>query len=452
MVIWSICLSQLEQDLDQKDFNTWIRPLQALEEDDVLKLFAPSQQWIKKIQEKSYHDKIEQLVKEFSDGRLQAVSLLVGNSEDYRLRNEKQNNSELKEPKDSSLAQVSLSTKGSRLDTSFTFDTFVAGKSNQLAFTACKEVAANLGEKDSNPLYIYGPTGLGKTHLMHSIANEVLRANPAAKVHYLSSERFVDSFVKALQQPGKIDEFKNFFRSLDVLLIDDVQFIAGKEGTQEEFFNIFNALLENSGQVVLTSDKFPKEINKLDDRLKSRCASGLTLMVDPPDIETRIAILNKMAEQLNIQLSSQAASYIAECVLGNVRELKGAFNKVKAMAGFRKLPIDLNLAKEALRDLVAVRTRQISIENIKKVVAEYFRISVRDLTGKNRSRVYARPRQIAMSLARELTLKSYPDIGQEFDGRDHTTVIHACRQIDVLKESEPSVAEDYTNLLRTLQA
>lgn len=460
MAIWPGCMERLQDELPQNLFNMWIRPLQAEEGARKLKLLAPNPFFVRHIADK-YLSRIRELVLDLSHGQIDQVSLEVGNRRDNEAHAAPAPSPRVSQAHASHAHSHlagggpspvdSLPRLSSNLNPLFTFENFVSGKSNQLAFAACHQVAEKPGSTGHNPLFIYGPTGLGKTHLMHSVGNAVLRANPNARILYITSERFVGDFVTALQR-DLMNDFKRLYRSLDVLLIDDIQFFAGKGGSQEEFFHTFNALLEGSRQIILTSDKFPREINNLDERLKSRFAWGLTLQVEPPELETRVAILMKKAEQNGVILPQPSAFFVAQHVQANVRELEGALNKVIATARFKGKPVDLDLVKEALKDVLAVRAKQISIDNIQKVVAEYYRIPLRELTGKKRNRSYARPRQVAMALSRELTSHSYPEIGQAFDGRDHSTVIHACEKIDDLKRSDPNMAEDYNNLLRLLQA
>ena len=334
------------------------------------------------------------------------------------------------------------------LNPQFTFDSFVEGKSNQLARAAATQVAENPGQA-YNPLFLYGGVGLGKTHLMHAVGNFMMTQNPNAKVVYLHSERFVADMVKALQI-NAINEFKRFYRSVDALLIDDIQFFAGKERSQEEFFHTFNALLEGGQQMILTSDRYPKEISGVEERLKSRFGWGLTVAVEPPELETRVAILMKKAEESRIILPDEAAFFVAQRVRSNVRELEGALKRLIANAHFTGKPITLEFVKESLKDLLALQDKQVSVDNIQKTVAEYFKIKLSDILSKRRSRSVARPRQIAMALAKELTNHSLPEIGEAFGGRDHTTVLHACRKVKELRESSSDVREDYTNLLRSL--
>ncbi|SIS40401.1 chromosomal replication initiator protein DnaA [Neptunomonas antarctica] len=338
----------------------------------------------------------------------------------------------------------------SNLNRAFTFESFVQGKSNQLALAAAQQVADNPGGA-YNPLFIYGGVGLGKTHLMHAVGMEMLRQNPNARIVYLHSERFVADMVKALQL-NAINDFKRYYRSVDALLIDDIQFFAGKERSQEEFFHTFNALLEGGQQMILTSDRYPKEIIGVEERLKSRFGWGLTVAVEPPELETRAAIVMKKAEEAKIILPDDAAFFLAQKIRSNVRELEGALKRVIANAHFTGNAITTPFIKESLKDLLALQDKQVSIDNIQRVVAEYYKIKISDLLSKRRSRSVARPRQVAMSISKELTNHSLPEIGNAFGGRDHTTVLHACRKIKELRESEPDIREDYQNLLRHLTA
>ena len=336
----------------------------------------------------------------------------------------------------------------SNLNDSFSFDSFVEGKSNQLALAAAQQVADNPGGA-YNPLFIYGGVGLGKTHLMHAVGIEMLRQNPNARIVYLHSERFVADMVKALQL-NAINDFKRFYRSVDALLIDDIQFFAGKERSQEEFFHTFNALLEGGQQMILTSDRYPKEIHGVEERLKSRFGWGLTVAIEPPELETRVAIVMKKAEEARISLPDDAAFFLAQKIRSNVRELEGALKRVIANAHFTGSAITTPFIKESLKDLLALQDKQVSIDNIQRVVAEYYKIKISDLLSKRRSRSVARPRQVAMSIAKELTNHSLPEIGDAFGGRDHTTVLHACRKIKQLRETDTDIREDYQNLLRHL--
>ena len=330
----------------------------------------------------------------------------------------------------------------------YTFERFVEGKSNQLALAAAQQVAEHPG-LSYNPLFLYGGVGLGKTHLMHAVGNAMRRQNPEAKIVYLHSERFVADMVKALQL-NAINDFKRFYRSVDALLIDDIQFFANKDRSQEEFFHTFNALLEGGQQMILTCDRYPKEIDGVEERLKSRFGWGLTVAVEPPDLETRVAILMKKAEQSHISLEHEAAFFIAQRIRSNVRELEGALKRVIASANFTGRPFDIDLIKDSLKDLLALQDKQVSLDNIKRKVAEYYKIKVADLMSKRRNRSVARPRQVAMALAKELTQHSLPEIGDAFGGRDHTTVLHACRKIRELRDVSSDISEDYQNLLRAL--
>jgi len=451
--VWGQVLSVLESEFQSNLFQMWIRPLQVDESPDSLVLLAPNPFFVKHIQDK-FLARIQALVLDISSGRIETVAIRVGS------RGDRAAPIVVTRPTTNSGASGSAVVKpvveplprpASSLNPLFTFDNFVAGKGAQLAHAGCLQAADNPGAPHSNPLFIYGPTGLGKTHLMHAVGNEILRRNPSARVMYLTSERFVGDFITALQR-NMMNDFKRLYRSLDALLIDDIQFFAKKESTQDEFFHTFNSLLQESRQIIMTSDRIPKEINNMDDRLKSRFSWGLSIQVDPPDKETRVAILLKKSGSIGMGLPVESAHFIAEHVQGNVRELEGALNKVIATARFRGLPVTLDLVKEALRDLLLVRARQFNIDNIQRVVAEYYRINLRELTGKKRNRGFARPRQMAMALSRELTQNSYPEIGLAFDGRDHSTVIHACEKVRELRADEPQFDEDYNNLLRLLQA
>nr|WP_066013575.1 chromosomal replication initiator protein DnaA [Endozoicomonas atrinae] len=336
----------------------------------------------------------------------------------------------------------------SSLNTGFTFETFVEGKSNQLALAAARQVAENPGAS-YNPLFLYGGVGLGKTHLMHAVGNFLVKQNRNARVVYLHSERFVADMVKALQL-NAINDFKKYYRSVDALLIDDIQFFAGKERSQEEFFHTFNALLEGGQQMILTCDRYPKEISGVEERLKSRFGWGLTVAVEPPELETRVAILMKKAEQQKVELPHEAAFFIAQRIRSNVRELEGALKRVIASAHFMGRHIDIDLIRESLKDLLALQDKQVSIDNIQRTVAEYYKIKVADILSKRRSRSVARPRQIAMALSKELTSHSLPEIGDAYGGRDHTTVLHACRKVKELVEVDNEIKSDYKNLLRSL--
>lgn len=435
--IWETCLDRLQNELSPQDFSTWLRPLQAEIGNDGLLLFVPNQFVLENVTNK-FLQRIRELLHEFSGSNI-PVKLTIGSRE-----------KELEKaiPEMHGLGNAKKIEFKNYLNTHFTFDSFVEGKSNQLARAASMQTAENIG-RAYNPLFIYGGVGLGKTHLMHAIGNATLKQNPEAKVLYLHSERFVADMVRALQR-NAIDDFKTFYRSLDVLLIDDIQFFAGKDRSQEEFFHTFNALLDAHQQVVLTCDKYPKEINGLEERLKSRFGWGLTVAVEPPELETRVAILVSKAEQSNVHLPQEVAFFIAKNIQANVRELEGALKRVVANAHFTGRPITLEFTKEALRDLLTLQAKLVSIENIQRTVAEYFKIKMADLLSERRNRTIARPRQLAMALAKELTNHSLPEIGDAFSGRDHTTVLHACRKVKELITLDINFAEDYRNLLRIL--
>jgi chromosomal replication initiator protein len=352
-------------------------------------------------------------------------------------------------PKAPSLPSAGLSLK-SNMKENYTFDNFVEGKSNQLARAAAQQVADNPGTA-YNPLYLYGGVGLGKTHLLHAVGNEILARKPDAKIVYMHSERFVQDMVKAIQN-NQIEHFKKLYRSVDALLIDDIQFFAKKERSQEEFFHTFNALLEGNQQIIMTSDRYPKEIDGVEDRLKSRFGWGLTIAIEPPELETRVAILMKKAQEANVALPNEVAFFIAKRLRSHVRELEGALNKVVANANFTGKAITIEFVKEALRDLLALQEKLVTIDNIQRTVADYYKIKIADILSKRRSRSVARPRQVAMALAKELTSHSLPEIGDAFGGRDHTTVLHACRKIVQLREENLDIKEDYLNLVRTLSS
>lgn len=434
--IWNCCLAKLENEMSQADFSMWIRPLQAEETQGQLKLMAPNRFILERLKDR-YLTIIEDAVHEFSND---TVNLVVEIGSKY-------SSAQIPAKKIVKVDSVKKN-KPNFLNKQFTFENFVEGKSNQLARAASLQVSENIG-KAFNPLLIYGGSGLGKTHLMHAIGNAVLQKLPDATVIYLHSEKFVQDMVKALQQ-NIINEFKAFYRTVDVLLIDDIQFFAGKERSQEEFFHTFNTLLEKKSQVILTCDKYPKEITGLEDRLKSRFGWGLPVLIEPPDMETRAAILMKKGTLAGIELAQDVAFFIAKRIPSNVRDLEGALSRVIANARFTGRDITVEFTKEALHDLISLQDKLVNIDNIQKTVAEYYRIRVSDLSSKSRKQTVTRPRQMAMSLARELTSHSFPEIGEAFGGRDHTTVINACKKIAELKDSDHKVAEDFLNLLRTL--
>jgi chromosomal replication initiator protein len=446
--LWQQCLTRLEGELSPEQFNMWIRPLHAEEGADSLRLLAPNRFVLDSIRDQ-YLDLINATVSRLGNGSSPTVSLEIG-SRSLPEREPTPDINSLRQQSSSVVQESAPPIHNSALNRNFTFDSFVEGKSNQLARAASQQVGENPGSA-YNPLLIYGGVGLGKTHLMHAIGNLILEHNPQARVVYLHSERFVADMVKALQH-NTINDFKRYYRSVDALLIDDIQFFAGKERSQEEFFHTFNALLEKQQQVIMTCDRYPKEVEGLEERLKSRFGWGLTVAIEPPELETRAAILMNKAEQIEIDLPREVAFFIAQRIHSNVRELEGALRRVVANAHFTGRPITLDFTKEALRDLLALQDKLVSIENIQKTVAEYYKIRVAELLSKRRSRSIARPRQVAMALAKELTSHSLPEIGDAFGGRDHTTVLHACKKILELRETDMRINEDYNNLLRTLSS
>jgi len=460
--VWQQCLDQLEGELSSQQFNTWIRPLQARLDDGRLCLLAPNRYVRNQIQS-AYMQRIQDLLEGLTtQGERPVVSLEVGTLADSAAVPVRADGSGGVGERDgggarrtvpSTLSPVANTPRLSmgtpnELNEEFVFETFVEGKSNEMAKAASIQVAANAG-KSYNPLLLYGGVGLGKTHLMQAVGNYIKQKHPGAKVVYLHSQRFVQDMVKALQQ-GTMDEFMQYYRSVDTLLIDDIQFFANKLRSQEEFFHVFNALLESDKQMVLTCDRYPREIEGLEERLKSRFVYGLTQEVEPPELETRVAILMKKAEAEQIELDPAVAFFIGERIRSNVRELEGALRRVIANARFTGAKITIEQVKRALRDLLAIQDRQISIDNIQRLAAEYYNIKISDILSKRRSRTIARPRQMAMFLAKELTNHSLPEIGDAFGGRDHTTVLHACKKIAELKEHSADVSEDYKNLSRLL--
>ncbi|SEC83617.1 chromosomal replication initiator protein DnaA [Pseudomonas anguilliseptica] len=485
--LWQQCVELLRDELPAQQFNTWIRPLQVEAEGDELRVYAPNRFVLDWVNEK-YLSRLLELLTERTNGLVPVLSLLIGSKRSSAPRaaaastpsaapsmpapaaataSASASAAVQAEPSRASFdpmagaasqqaparTERTVQVEGglkhtSYLNRTFTFDNFVEGKSNQLARAAAWQVADN-PKHGYNPLFLYGGVGLGKTHLMHAVGNHLLAKNPNAKVVYLHSERFVADMVKALQL-NAINEFKRFYRSVDALLIDDIQFFAKKERSQEEFFHTFNALLEGGQQVILTSDRYPKEIEGLEERLKSRFGWGLTVAVEPPELETRVAILMKKADQAKVDLPHDAAFFIAQRIRSNVRELEGALKRVIAHSHFMGRDITIELIRESLKDLLALQDKLVSIDNIQRTVAEYYKIKISDLLSKRRSRSVARPRQVAMALSKELTNHSLPEIGDAFGGRDHTTVLHACRKIAELKESDADIREDYKNLLRTL--
>jgi len=432
-------MGALETELPEQQFNTWVRPLQAMEGNGALKLLAPNRfvvDWINA----NLLPRIGELLRDGSTGDAPIVTVEVG-SRSAPLRGAPAALAPLRGRREGLVV-------GARINPDFTFASFVEGKSNQLAKAAALQVAENPG-RAYNPLFLYGGVGLGKTHLMHSIAHLIKERDPEARIAYVHSERFVGDMVRALQH-NQMNEFKTAYRSLDALMIDDIQFFAGKERSQEEFFHTFNELLEGQHQVILTCDRYPKEVEGLEERLKSRFGWGLTVAIEPPELETCVAILMTKAQAGGVALPEEVAFFIAKRIRSNVRELEGALRRVIANSRFTGRPITLEFTKEALRDLLSLQAKLVTIENIQKTVADYYKVRLADLLSKRRSRSVARPRQVAMALAKELTTHSLPEIGDAFGGRDHTTVLHACKRIKDLRDLEQRMKEDYSNLLRTL--
>jgi len=472
---WSICLSRFQQELSVQQFNTWIKPLQFETHDGTCRLLAPNRfvlQWVKD----RFLDRIKLIAEEVAAHPLEIELGVFNKSESLP----ESSGSKIPEPSrnrqpsdfnnnssDQANAVIATAAKAAAksgqktnkktktdnesngLNPSFNFDNFVTGKANQLARAAALQVAENPGTA-YNPLFIYGGVGLGKTHLLQAIGNHLKQHNPEAKIRYLHAERYVSDVVKAYEHKA-FDEFKRQYHSLDLLLIDDIQFFAKKSRTQEEFFYAFNSLIEAKKQIIITCDTYPKEIADVDERLRTRFSWGLTVAVEPPELEMRVAILLKKAEAARFELHEDVAFFVAKQVRYSVRELEGALNRIVAMAKFTGHEIDVNLAKEALKDLIAVRGRQITMENIQKTVADYYKIKVAEMYSKKRSRNFARPRQIAMALSRELTNHSFPEIGEAFGSRHHTTVMHACDEVEELRKNDPNVSRDIAFLVQVIR-
>ena len=449
---WPKILKVLENNLPEQQFHTWIRPLQAVEENNTLRIITTSSfmmDWVRK----SHAKNIEQAVAQVIPIDTPTVIFEIG---DYSMADFEDTEptvpQPLKKQAPAAVAEKKASDTGYKpkhnLNVNFTFDNFVEGKANQLAAAAARQVAENPGDS-YNPFFIYGGVGLGKTHLMHAIGNQLLKDKPDARVVYLHSERFVNDMVNALRH-NKIDAFKNFYRSLDALLIDDIQFFANKDQTQEEFFHTFNHLLEGNKQVILTSDRFPKEVDGLEDRLKSRFGWGLTIQVEPPEFEMRVAILLKKAAEFGLMITEEVAFFMAKRLRGNVRDLEGALKRVVAYVKFNNTSVTVEDVKVALKDLLSLQQKMVTLDNIQKTVADYYKITIKDILSKRRTRNLARPRQMAMAIAKELTNHSLPEIGDAFGGRDHTTVLHAIRTIAKLRESDHHLDEDFNSLLRII--
>jgi chromosomal replication initiator protein len=464
---WPACLSKFEKELSAQQFNTWIKPLHTEVSGDAVRVFAPNRfvmQWVKdrflkKIEQFAQEHKpdmqIELVLGEATGKSVQTETAKKTTQEnkavDYEVKQDiiKHNLSEVlaKTKKTAVVANKTIDT--SNLNPSFNFNNYVTGRANQLARAAAIQVAENPGSA-YNPLFIYGGVGLGKTHLLQAIGNELRIHKPDAKIRYLHAERYVSDVVKAYEHKA-FDEFKRQYHSLDLLLIDDIQFFAKKTRTQEEFFYAFNSLIEAKKQIVITCDTYPKEIADVDERLRTRFSWGLTVAVEPPELEMRVAILLKKAEAVNLNLPEDVAFFIAKQIRSSVRELEGALNRIIAMSKFTGHAIDVHLAKDALRDLIAVRGRQVTMENIQKTVADYYKIKVAEMYSKKRTRNFARPRQIAMALSRELTNHSFPEIGEAFGGRHHTTVMHACDEIDLLRQNDATIARDIGFLVQVIR-
>ena len=458
---WTTCLSQFEQELPPQQFNTWIRPLRLEGEDDIsngLRLLAPNGFILKWVKER-YLTRIEELGSAFFSAPV-SVSLMLGERLTAPVHTQATRVVSTERPPNSQ-TQVSSALERShaktrsvyektRLIPGFTFENLIVGKANDLARAASVQVSINPGGAAYNPMFIYGGAGLGKTHLIHAIGNHILENNPDKVVRYVHAEDYYSDVVRAYQTKS-FDAFKRYYRSLDVLLLDDVQFFNGKNRTQEEFFYVFNALIESKKQIVISCDTYPKDISGLEDRLITRFDWGLTVQIEPPEIEMRVAILKKKAEADRVDLDDEVSFYIAKHLRSNVRELEGALKKVLAYASFHGKKIDLDLAKASLKDLIGAVNRQITVENIQKTVADYFKIKVADLFSKKRTRQIARPRQVAMWLAKNLTSQSYPSIGDAFGGRDHTTVLHAVRTIETLRAKDNELNHDVHVLLQVLK-
>ena len=459
--LWDRCLLQLESELSDQQLNTWIRPLQAHHRDQTLSLLAPNRFVLDMVQS-SFQVRIQEIASHLALPDVVNVEFVIGSdmlekvmptsthSDNYHSRTAHKPAAEA--PRHSQIASTTPSPTlhDSNLKPHFSFKTLVEGKSNQLGRAAALQIGASPGMA-YNPYLIYGASGLGKTHMMQAIGNEILANKPDARVMYINSERYVQEMVAALQH-NTMHEFKAFYRGLDALLVDDIQFFANKEQTQEEFFHNFNALHEGNQQIVLTCDRYPKEINGLEERLQTRFGWGLSVAIEPPELEMRVAILNSKAESIGVEVPSDVSFFIASKIRSNVRELEGSLRRVLAYCQLNGDPITMDITRIALADLLAVQGRAVSIENIQKIVAEYYKIRLSDLSGKSRARSVSRPRQLAMALAKDLTSKSLPEIGRAFGGRDHTTVLHACKKVLELRETDESFAEDFNNLHRTLSS
>ncbi|NHQ87327.1 MULTISPECIES: chromosomal replication initiator protein DnaA [Iodobacter] len=449
---WPHCLTELERRLGADQFRIWIKPLTVEMTDEGLNLIVPNQIFLQFIRDR-YLGMIEEAAASFASGDAPVIALRVGSMQRPAAAPQASNAGAAEGKPAPAKAVISVSAANhetTRLNPNFTFETLVTGKANQLARAAAIQVAENPGVS-YNPLFVYGGVGLGKTHLIQSIGNYVHQRNPGAKIRYIHAEKYVQDVVRAYQHKA-FDEFKRYYHSLDLLLIDDIQFFVGKDKTQEEFFYAFNALVEAHKQIIITSDRYPKEIDGLQERLTSRFSWGLTVAIEPPELEMRVAILMKKAERENFKLDANVAFFVAKHIRSNVRELEGALKRVLAYSRFTNQPITLDAAKEALKDILASGSRQVSVENIQKTVADFYKIKIADMHSKKRTRDIARPRQIAMALTKELTQMSLPAIGEAFGGRDHTTVLHACRTIEEMRGSDSEIAHQYGVLLQMLRS
>ena len=440
--VWARCLADMKLDLPSSEFKTWILPLLLVEENSDIFLLAPNK-FIKDTVNGKYLPQIKQLLRQYGLVNNE-LRVEIGGGDIAKgtpaLKKSRNPNTFARREKFFPLLE---------LNRAFTFDSFVEGRSNQLARAAALQVSENVGGSSYNPLLLYGGVGLGKTHLMHAVGNSIAERHPSLKVAYMYSQRFMEDMVRAIER-GKMADFTQYYRTVNVLLMDDIQFLAKGIKTQEEFFHVFNRLQEDGSQIVLTCDRYPKEIEGLEERLESRFVWGMTAPVEPPELETRVAILMKKAELEGVLLPSDTAFFLGERIRSNVRELEGALKRVIANAKFTGREINIEQARDALKDLIAIQDRQVSIDNIQKTVADYYKVRVGELNSKRRTRSIARPRQLAMAISKEITTHSLPEIGDSFGGRDHTTVLHACRKIEELRECNNDIREDYNNLLRML--
>jgi len=440
--VWNECIEEIKKKISKQQFSTWITPLSFSfeKESHTVIISAPNQfilQWVND----RFHDEIKNKFLKMN----QATTIEFKSIKKQKINSQTSHTKKI----DKKNKETPEKTKTTGLNKAFNFDNFVTGKANQLATAAAKQISENPG-KSYNPLFIYGGVGLGKTHLIQAIGNHLKGLQPESKIKYLHAERYVSDVVKAYENKS-FDSFKKQYHSLDLLLIDDIQFIAKKNRTQEEFFYAFNSLIENKKQIIITCDSYPKEIIGVDERLRTRFSWGLTVAIEPPELEMRVAILKKKAEEVNIKLPEEVAFFVAKQIRSNVRELEGALNRIVAMANFSGRQIDMHLTKESLKDLIAVRGRQVSVENIQKTVADYYKIKIADMHSKKRSRNFSRPRQIAMSLTRELTNLSFPEIAEAFGGRHHTTIMHACEEIESLRLKDHNVGQDLGFLTQVLK-